>query len=160
IEKGFEEMSRNVFDRTDEDNPKGATLSHSQIQTIMKDAERFGSLEQSVLKHAAEYGIEDIDLLFPDAKAVANTPEFNSRRMEWVSEVLNGVKHSPFSRIKSFIVDITAAEARAKGYVTGSEKIEEVIVALRRKTDPTTIYKKQKLDRDHILDITDFDVIA
>lgn len=160
-EEGFN-MINNVFEMAKSDGRinNEATLSHSQIQTIVKDASKHGSLKDSFLAHAGEYGIEDIDLLFPDAKAITSTPEFLSRRMEWVSAVLTGTKHSPFTRIKSVHADITADEARAKGYVKGTMKKEEIFKLLQRKTTPTTIYKKQKLDRDDVLDITDLDVVA
>lgn len=153
------EMTRNVFDQSSGDNAKN-TLSHAQVEAITADAKKIGSLKESVLAHAAEYGFEDIDILFPDAKAIMNSPEIVSRRTEWVKEVLDGVKHSPFARIKTVAADITAQEARARGYVKGNLKKEEIIKLLARKTDPTTIYKKQKLDRDDIVDITDLDIVA
>lgn len=156
------EMTRNVFEMAGAENgaETGSALSHSDVEAIVKDAQRVGSLKEAVLAHAGTYGIDDIDLLFPDAKSITNTPDFISRRTEWVQSVLAGTKHSPFSRIKTVHADITADEARAKGYVKGNLKKEEVIKLLRRKTSPTTIYKKQKLDRDDVLDITDLDVIA
>jgi hypothetical protein len=157
--EGTDNMTRNVFDQNGV-KADGPTLSHAQIETIFKDAEKMGSFKDSFLAHAQEYGIEDIDLLFPDAKNVTTTPEFISRRMEWVKSVLDGAKHSPFSRIKSLHADITADEARARGYVKGNLKKEEVIKLLKRVTTPTTVYKKQKLDRDDIVDITDFDVVV
>jgi len=152
-------MPRNVFEQngTVEERP---TLSHSQLKEIMSDASRLGSLKESFLAHAGDYGIDDIEFLFPDAKSITNSPEMLSRRMEWVTDVLGKTKHSPFSRIKSVVADITADEARAKGYVKGSMKKDEVIKLLKRVTTPTTVYKKQKLDRDDIVDITDLDVIA
>ncbi len=153
-------MSRNLFDSKDETNVQKNTLTHSQLETIVNDAKRFGSLKDSVLQHAAEYGFENVDLLFPDAKNLANSPEILSRRMEWVSEVIDNTYHSPFARIRSTVADITADEARARGYVKGSKKKDEIIKLLRRKTSPTTVYKKQRLDRDDMLDITDFDVVA
>lgn len=157
--EGGLDMKTNVFDQS---GAEEKTLSHSQIQTIFEDAVSFGSLRESFFAHAEElgYGIEDIDILFPDAKLVTPKPEVIGRRMEWVGGVLNGARHSPFSRIKSTAVDITADEARAKGYITGKKKTEEVIKLLKRVTTPTTIYKKQKLDRDDIIDITDLDVVA
>ncbi len=158
IEGGEEDMKVNVFDNETKDNSQ--TLSHAQIQGIFEDAARVGSLRDSFLFHADEYGIEDIDILFPDARTVTPTPEVIGRRMDWVQGVLNGIKHTPFSRIKSTAVDITAEEARARGYVKGSLKKEEVIKLLQRVTTPTTIYKKQKLDRDDIIDIVDLDVVA
>lgn len=160
------EMTRNVFEMANQNNNSGdsiqhsATLSHSDVENIVKDARKTGSLKEAFLEHAAEYGIEDIDFLFPDARNIENSPEFLKRRDEWVASVMGGIKKSPFSRIKSTVADITAEEARARGYVKGNLKKEEVIKLLRRKTEPTTIYKKQKLDRDDVLDITDLDVIA
>lgn len=159
------DMTHRVFDQnatggTGNDAGK-KTLSHSELKTIIDDAKKPGmTLASSFLAHAGDYGIDDIDFLFPDAKAISNTPEFLSRRMEWVSGVIDGTRHTPFSRLKSIVADITADEARAKGYVTGEEKTEEVFNLLRRVTTPTTVYKKQKLDRDDILDITDIDVVA
>lgn len=151
-------MSRNVFEKNDED--KRPTLTHAQIGTIVKDAERLGSFKESFLQHADEYGIREIETLFPDAKTLNTTPELIGRRTEWVNKVLTGTKHAPFSRIKSVFADITADEARAKGYIKGNQKKDEVIELLKRTTSPTTVYKKQRLDRDDILDITDFDVIT
>ena len=152
-------MKRNVFDN-DQNNEGGAVLNHSQIKAIFEDAQKTGSLKESMLAHAQTYGIEDIDILFPDAKTLTPTPDFISRRMGWVPGVINGTHHSPFSRIKSVHADITADEARAKGYVKASLKTEEVFGLIQRVTTPTTIYKKQKLDRDDIIDITDLDVVA
>ena len=155
------EMTRNVFEMAGaESNTEGTTLSHADVQAIVNDAQRGGSFKEAILAHAATYGIENIDLLFPDARAITDKPEFLARRTEWVQSVLSGTKHSPFSRIKTVVADITADEARAKGYVKGNLKKEEVIKLLRRKTLPTTIYKKQKLDRDDVVDITDLDVVA
>jgi len=111
------------------------------------------------LQHAGNYGLDNIGVLFPDAKSVTPTPDFVKRDTGWVAGVMNGTKHTPFSRIKSFSADITEDEARAKGYITGNEKIDEVFELMSRATLPTTIYKKQKLDRDDVIDITDFDVI-
>lgn len=154
-------MSRNVFEENGRfTGQTQATLSHDALQEIVSDAHKNGSFKDAILEHAATYGIENIDILFPDAKTIANTPDLLARRMEWVTQVVNGAKHSPFSRIKSIAADITAEEARAKGYVKGNLKKEEVIKLLKRVTTPTTIYKKQKLDRDDIVDITDLDVVA
>lgn len=155
-------MTRNVFDQNEEKPVAGATLTHSQIQTIMQDAKtRFGgSVKASFLAHAEEYGITNIEILFPDAKKLTSTPEFVKRRTEWVADVMDNVKPVPFARIKSVFADITADDARAKGYITGTLKKEEVIELLKRVTTPTTVYKKQKLDRDDVIDITDLDVIA
>lgn len=157
--KGGNNMKRNVFDQDlNVEHPK--TLSHDQIKAIVDDAVRYGSFRDSFLAHAEEYGIENIDFLFPDAKLVNNQPEWIKRDTSWVSAVLGGVKKTPFSRIKSIAADITADEARAKGYIKGNQKLEEVFPLLKRVTTPTTIYKKQKLDRDDIIDITDLDVVA
>lgn len=150
-------MKHNVFDN---EETREDTLSHSEMSTIIGDAKRYGSLKESFLNHADEYGIEQIDYLFPDAKTLNNTPEFIKRDTGWVSKVMSGVHHSPFSRIKSIFADITEDEARAKGYIKGKLKKEEVFSLLKRTTTPTTVYKKQKMDRDDVTDITDFDVIA
>lgn len=152
------EMKHNVFDN--EDNKQENVLSHSEMETIIKDAKRYGSLKESFLQHADTYGIDDIDYLFPDARTVTNQPEFIKREMGWVDKVMNGTHHTPFSRIKSIFADITEDEARAKGYIKGRLKKEEVFGLLKRTTTPTTIYKKQKLDRDDVVDIIDFDVVA
>lgn len=163
IQKGIEEMGRNVFENQDNsDNKTGGSLSHADFASIVDRARgaKAESLMEFALEHAEDaYGIEDIQFLFPDAKALSNEPDFISRRMEWVSAVLSGTKHSPFAKVKTIHADITEAEARAKGYIKGSKKKEEVFKLLKRTTGPTTIYKKQKLDRDDILDITDLDVV-
>lgn len=157
-EGGNEDMKHNVFDQDQyqEEN----VLSHSDMETIINDAKRFGSLKESFLAHAEDYGIDNIDYLFPDAKNVTPTPEFIKRDTDWVQKVMSGVHHTPFSRIKSMFANITEDEARAKGYIKGNLKKEEVFSLLKRTTTPTTIYKKQKLDRDDVVDITDFDVVA
>lgn len=161
LEEGGNYMKHNVFEGTDRaESENRPVLSHSQIKEIFEDAQRCGSLKESVLAHVQSYGIENIEYLFPDAKTVTQTPDFIKRNTEWVQRVLNNAKHSPFSRIKSTAADITADEARAKGYVKGNLKKEEVIKLLKRITTPTTIYKKQKLDRDDIIDITDFNVVT
>lgn len=152
-------MTHNVFEQTQTKTSR-ATLTHDQLSTILTEADRDGSLKQAFLAHADEYGIEDIDFLFPDAKTITSSPEFLARRMEWVQEVMGTTRHSPFSRIKSIVADITADEARAKGYVKGNLKKDEIIKLLKRVTTPTTVYKKQKLDRDDVVDITDLDVVA
>lgn len=153
-----EDVKHNAFETAVEE--QNDVLSHDAMNAIIGDAKRYGSMKESFLQHAQEYGIENVDYLFPDAKNVTNTPGFISRKMEWVSTVMNGVGHTPFSRIKSTFADITADEARAKGYIKGNKKKEEVFSLLKRSTTPTTIYKKQKMDRDDVIDITDFDVIA
>lgn len=155
-------MKENVFAK---DGNGEKTLQHNAINfsDVMETAKEVGSLRAAVIKHAGTYGIgsdrANLELLFPDARNVTKEPTWISRRMEWVNGVLTGTKHTPFSRIKSLHADITADEARARGYVTGNLKIEEVFPVLKRVTTPTTIYKKQKLDRDDIIDITDFDVV-
>lgn len=152
-------MTRNVFEQNGS-TPEKATLSHSELQSIVADAQKSGSFKEAFLAHAVTYGIDNIDLLFPDARNVSNTPDWVKRRTEWVSSVIGGTRKSPFSRIKSMSADITADEARAKGYIKGNLKKEEFFAVSRRVTTPTTIYKKQKLDRDDIIDITDLDVVA
>jgi len=157
---GNKVVKKNLFDKKKDDAKPRATLTHAQIKTIFADAQKCGSLKESFLSHTQEYGIENIDYLFPDAKTVTPTPELIKRDTEWVAGVISGTRHTPFSRIKSTAADITADEARAKGYVKGALKKEEVIKLLKRTTTPTTVYKKQKLDRDDIIDITDLDVVA
>lgn len=159
--KEGKEMTRNVFDQTDKDKGEPQhVLSHADRLGIVADAQAIGSFKQAVENYALKHGIDNIDVLFPDAKAVSNTPDFDKRRTEWVSAVINGTKHSPFSRIKSLVADLTMDEARAKGYIKGNFKKEEFFGVTKRVTTPTTIYKKQKLDRDDIVDITDFDVVV
>lgn len=156
-EGGNENMKHNVFDQ---DEKKENVLSHSDMETIISDAKRYGSLKESFLAHAQTYGIENIDYLFSEANSLNTTPEFIKREMGWVQKVMSGVHHTPFSRIKSTFADITEDDARARGYIKGKLKKEEVFSLLKRTTTPTTIYKKQKLDRDDVIDITDFDVVA
>lgn len=156
---GDESMSHNVFEKN-ENSTQGGVLSHAEIDTIFKDAKRAGSLREGVLAHAEEYGITNIDYLFPEAKSLTTTPEFIKRDTGWVSKVMNAVGHTPFSRVKTVFADITEDEARAKGYLKGKLKKEEVFSLLKRSTAPTTIYKKQKIDRDDVIDIVDFDVVA
>lgn len=159
-------MKHNVFDN---DFEAGPTISHADMEHIFTRGKQLGSLKDAVMEYADEnnlshadgdYGIKDIDYLFPDARTLTNTPEFIKRETEWVGDFMSKTKKTPFSRIKSIFADITADEARAKGYVKGKKKLEEVFTLLKRQTGPTTIYKKQKLDRDDIIDITDFDVLA
>ena len=156
--EGGNEMKHNVFEQ-DEMNGND-TLSHAEMETIIADGKRFGSMKESFLAHAEEYGIKSIDYLFPEPKTLNNPPEFIKRDMGWVSKVMGTVHHTPFSRIKSMFADITEDEARAKAYIKGKLKKEEVLSLLKRSTTPTTVYKKQKMDRDDVIDITDFDVIA
>ena len=154
---GKEEMKHNVFEG---DETQENVLSHAAMETIISDAKRYGSVKESFLAHAEDYGIDQIDYLLPDVKSLNTPPEFIQRDMGWVQKVMSKTHHTPFSRIKSMFADITEDEARAKGYIKGKLKKEEVFSLLKRTTTPTTIYKKQKMDRDDVIDITDFDVIA
>lgn len=159
---GTNTMKHNVFDKDDRQKENvlihsdGSEVSSEEISTIFGDIKRYGSLKDSVLAH----GIDNVDYLFPDAQTLANTPEFIQRDTGWVKKVMSGVHHTPFSRIKSIFADITEDDARAKGYFKGKLKKEEVFGLLKRATTPTTVYKKQKMDRDDVVDITDFDVVA
>ena len=173
-----EEMKHNVFDAESTNNDQ--YLSHADMEAIFADAKRCGSLREAVeaaldggtLAHSIDttgmetatghqnYGFNDPSMLFPDYKSLNNPPEWISRKMDWVSKVMGAVHHTPFARIKSVYADITEDDARAKGYIKGNLKKEEVFTTLKRTTDPQTIYKKQKMDRDDIIDITDFDVVA
>lgn len=161
-------VKHNVFDSTDYNSD---ILSHADMEMMISDGKKFGSLKESVMAHTDDmgivahdgtptYGVYPVDYLFPDAKNLSTTPDFIKRPDDWVSDVMNGVHHTPFSRIKSIHADITADEARALGYTKGNLKKEEVFTLLKRTTTPTTIYKKQKMDRDDITDITDFDVVS
>jgi HK97 family phage prohead protease len=154
------DMTRNVFEQNGGSTKEKATLSHDDVKGIVQDAIKIGSLKEAVEGYALQHGITDIDLLFPDVRNLTNTPEWDKRRTEWVAGVLSGVSKSPFSRIRTMSADITQDEARAKGYIKGTLKKEEFFGLTRRSTTPTTIYKKQKLDRDDIIDITDLDVVA
>lgn len=157
-------MKHNVFDN-EYSYDDGEVLTHADMQEIFKEAKRQGSLKAAVedyaMSHAdGDYGIKDIDTLFPDARNLTNSPEFIKRETGWVAGFMNATKKTPFSRIKSTFANITEDEARAKGYIKGKQKKEEVFPVLKRTTSPTTVYKKQKLDRNDIIDITDFDVVA
>lgn len=156
-EEGEDFMKHNVFDSTHEEGP---VLTHSQMETIITDGKKYGSLKESWLAHAEEYGIDGLEWLFPEDRELNKTPEFIKRDMDWVSSVMGEVHHTPFSRVKSTFANITEDEARAKGYIKGNYKKEEVFSLLKRATHPQTIFKKQKLDRDDKIDITDFDVVA
>ena len=147
-------IAHNLFEGNNTDN--GDVLSHSEMQEIIEDGKRYGSMKESFLAH----GITNIEYLFPDAKNLNTPPEFIARDQGWVTEVMNGVHHTPFSRIKSTFADLREDEARARGYIKGKLKKEEVFSLLKRTTTPQTIYKKQKIDRDDVIDITDFDVIV
>ena len=179
--KGDETMKKNIFDK-DSAATEVKSLTRADLRTIFNDARQSQSTlknaflahgyesisdaladyehQDEVLAHAATYGIDNIGYLFPDARTTTNTPQFIKRDTEWVSKVFGADKHVPFSRIKTVLADITADEARARGYIKGNEKADEVITLLKRTTDPQTVYKKQKLDRDDIIDITDFDVVV
>ena len=169
--EGDDEMKHNVFEN-DNNNNNNDVLTHAEMEAILKDAKRCGSLKEAVLQHADgdviydTYGIkpnaegEGISMLFPEYRNLNNTPEFIKRDTGWVAQVMAGVHHTPFSRIKSMFADIREDEARALGYMKGDLKKEEVFSLLKRTTDPQTIYKKQKLHRDDVIDITSFDVVA
>ena len=185
-EKGEFTMKKNIFDKTPQGAGDGAlkheALTRDELRAIINDARQSQSTlknaflahgysniadalavyehRDDVLMHAATYGVENIEYLFPDARTTTNTPAFIKRDTEWVSKVFGAAKHVPFSRIKTILADITADEARARGYVKANEKVDEVITLLKRTTDPQTVYKKQKLDRDDVIDITDFDVVV
>lgn len=184
-DEGGDEMKHSVFDNDDaRQEPMGTTLSHSDMKKIFAEAKKCGSLKEAVsnfigddsfLSHSTSsipktgmttatgtqtYGFNDPSMLFPDYKSLSTTPEWLSRNMDWVNKVMGAVRRTPFSRIKSVYADITADEARARGYIKGKQKKEEVFTTLKRTTDPQTIYKKQKLDRDDVIDIVDFDVVA
>lgn len=159
-EKGTTEedktVKHNAFENENTEKNEGQELSHSEFSAIAADAKRKGSMKEAFLEH----GITNVGNLFPEYQSVSRTPEIVDRNQDWVGKVMGSVKHTPFSRVKSFYANITADEARAKGYIKGKQKIEEVITALKRTTDPQTIYKLQKMDRDDVIDITDFDVVA
>ena len=150
------EVKHNVFDKDTEIREDENVLSHEAQMEIIGDAKRYGSMKESALAH----GIDDVEWLFPDYKELNNPPTFIQRDMAWVSKVMNAARHSPFSRIKTTFADITEDEARARGYIKGKMKKEEFFSLLKRTTDPQTIYKKQKMDRDDVIDITSFDVIS
>ena len=160
FEGGNNNMKYNVFDQQGDNELQHNGISLEAQSAIIGDAKRYGSMKESFLQHAATYGIEQIDYLFPDEKNVTNTPIFIQRDTSWVRDLMGSVHHTPFSRIKSLFADITEDEARAKGYFKGNLKKEEVFSLLKRTTMPTTVYKKQKMDRDDQIDITDFDVVA
>lgn len=177
-EEDDDSMKHNVFDN--DTNTQENVLSHADMEAILENAKRVGSLRAAVddaiadgvLAHSIDatgmetatgrqtYGFNDASMLFPNAKSLNTPPEWISRNMDWVSDVMSGVKHTPFTRIKSVFADITEDEARARGYVKGAQKVHEVFATLKRETTPQTIYKLQKMDRDDIIDITDFDVVA
>lgn len=174
-EGGDDDMSHNLFENGGA--PANTFMSKEDWAPIFRDAKQCGSLKEAVLAHMDEngalahtvtddegnevtYGVANIDYLFPDAKKINDTPDFIQRDMDWVQDVMQNTHHTPFSRVKSIHADITMEEARARGYTKGKRKVEEVFALLKRSTDPQTVYKKQKLDRDDILDITDMNVVA
>lgn len=177
-EEGDDTMKHNVFEQDETQNT--TVLSHSDMKQILSDAKRGGSLREAYnaytdngeLVHSIDttgmetatgnqtYGFNDASMLFPEPKSLNNPPEWIKREMGWVQKVMNSVHRTPFSRIKSMFADLTEDEARAKGYIKAHEKKEQVFTTLKRSTTPQTIYKKQKLDRDDVIDITDFDVVA
>jgi len=161
LEEG-ETMKKNVFDGSNDENA-GPTLTHAQVeefaQKVFDGLEKYGTFKASFLAHAGTYGIDNIGYLFPDAK-LDDEPTFDTRRMDWVSGWMSGTRHSPFARLKKVRADLTPDAARAKGYITGDLKVEQVFALLKRETSPTTVYKKQKLDRDDIIDIRDFNVVT
>lgn len=159
-QEGTDVTHKNVFENDESKDTKTATLSHEDVKGIVADALRSGSLRNAVQSYALSHGIQNLDVLFPDAKAVDGSPAWVSRRMEWVAGVLSGVRHSPFARIKSRSADITLEDARAKGYIKGHMKKEEFFSLAKRETYPKTIYKKQKLDRDDIIDATELDIVS
>ena len=153
---GETDMKHNVFDKNNNEE-----LKHSiNFADTLKDAKRCGSFKEAFLSHANTYGIKDIESLFPEAKDIYSNPQFIKRDTSWVGPFMAAIHKSPFSKLKAMYADITADEARARGYIKGKLKKEEVFSLLKRTTEPTTIYKKQKLDRDDVIDITSFDVIA
>ena len=161
--KGAEVTNHNVFEQNNKSTsgPEKQVLAHDAMKTIWTDAiNKKQTLEEAILSLAGDYGINDIELLFAEARNLDAQPQLLARQAEWVPKVLDAVKKQPWAKVKSIVADLTADEARAKGYIKGTEKQDEVIALLRRTTSPTTIYKKQRLDRDDILDITDFDVVV
>ena len=153
-------MSHNVFEGTDSKRDNTRTLSHAEQKEIFEQGRKLGSMKEAVEAFSLKHGIDDIDILFPDAKSVTDTPDLINIRTEWVNAVMGNVRHTPFTKIKSLTADLTLDEARAKGYVKGNMKREEFFKVSKRTTTPQTVYKKQKLERDDVLDITDFDVVA
>jgi hypothetical protein len=166
-QEGTQTMSRNIFESQNNGGGTGTAtaerhvISHDAMKTLVDGVlQRKGTMKEAVQEYALAHGIDNLEVLFPDYKNITNTPQFIKRRTEWVTTVLNSVGHTPFSRVKTLIADITMDEARAKGYIKGSFKKEEWFRLTKRTTGPTTVYKKQALDRDDVVDITDFDVVA
>ena len=158
-------MTRNVFDQTDNTSTGPSTegkhvMQHSDVKGFFATAQKLGSFNAALDQYALQHGVEPIDVLFPNYQNITQTPQFLSRRMEWVDGVLGACSKTPFSRVRTITADITMDEARAKGYIKGNLKREEWFSVSKRTTDPATIYKKQKMDRDDIIDITDFDIVS
>ena len=162
-DEGEEIIMANVFDRTNMEEQAENTLTHAQMETIAADMKKLGSLREAVLAHTAEYGIENIDYLMPEYREYSGNgaPQFITKENTWVSKVMNGVHHTPFAKVKTTYADITADEARARGYIKGTRKKEEVFSLLKRETPPQTVYKMQKIDRDDAIDLSNgFDMVA
>jgi len=159
-QEGTTTVSKNVFEQSGTSEGEKHTLSHADVAAIFASAKAGGSMKGALEEYALAHGIDNIELLFPEAKAITDRPEWDKRRTEWVASVLNNTHKTPFSKIKTLSADLTLDEARAKGYVKDTLKKEEFFAVSKRTTGPTTLYKKQKLDRDDIIDITDFDVVA
>ena len=158
-DKGEENMKHNVFDNDNDNNEE--VLQHSEIlASAIADAKRVGSLRESVIEHAAINNITDISKLFPDATALNKEPIMVEKDQTWVGKIINSIKHTPFSRVKVTIGKMTEPQARAKGYIKGNKKVNIQMAALNRVVTPTTVYIKNEIDRDDVIDITDFDVVA
>ena len=155
-------MKKNVFDNTQENEQSNDTLTHAQLMTIASDAKKLGSMRDAVLAHTQDYGIEQIDYLMPEYREVTGgAPQFVKRDDTWVAKIMRGVHHTPFAKVKMTFADITKDQARARGYIKGHRKSEEVFKLLKREIAPTTVYKKQKIDRDDAIDISEgFDKVA
>lgn len=156
--EGDDNMKHNVFEK---ENTNEETLMHSEIvANAIKDAKRYGSMKESFMEHAAINNITDLDKVFPDAHEINTVPKVIEEDNSWVAKVMNGVKHSPFSRVKATFGRMTESEARAKGYIKGDKKTNIKMAFLNRVTTPTTVYIKNEIDRDDVVDITDFDIVA
>lgn len=157
-DEGEEDMKHNVFDN---DKNNDEVLQHSEIlASAIQDAKKYGSLKESVIEHAAINNITDIGKLFPDATALNKEPIMIEKDQTWVGKIMNSIKHTPFSRVKVTMGKMTEPQARAKGYIKGNKKVNIQMAALNRVVTPTTVYIKNEIDRDDVIDITDFDVVA
>lgn len=157
-DEGEEDMKHNVFDN---DKNNDEVLQHSEIlASAIQDAKKYGSLKESVIEHAAINNITDIGKLFPDATALNKEPIMIEKDQTWVGKIINTIKHTPFSRVKVTMGKMTEPQARAKGYIKGNKKTNIQMAALNRIVTPTTVYIKNEIDRDDVIDITDFDVVA